>query len=51
VTIEYVWRGPFGNDEFHVLHAEAFETRIFDDDWVALTQRHSLGWVGNLSDS
>ena len=30
------WRGAFANDEFHVLHAEAFETRIFDDDWVAL---------------
>jgi GNAT superfamily N-acetyltransferase len=45
VTIEYVWRGTFGNDEFHVLHAEAFETRIFDDDWVSSTERHSLGWV------
>ena len=45
MTIEYVWRGTFGNDEFHVLHAEAFETRIFDDDWVSLTERHSLGWV------
>ena len=45
MTIEYVWRGTFGNDEFHGLHAEAFETRIFDDDWVALTGRHSLGWV------
>ena len=45
MTITYEWRGPFGNDEFHVLHAEAFETRVFDDDWVALTARHSLGWV------
>ena len=45
MTIEYEWRGAFGNDEFHVLHAEAFETRVFDDDWVALTERHSLGWV------
>ena len=45
MTIEHVWRGAFGNDEFHVLHAEAFETGIFDDDWVALTERHSLGWV------
>jgi GNAT superfamily N-acetyltransferase len=45
MTIEYEWRGAFDNDEFHVLHAEAFETRIFDDDWVALTAEHSLGWV------
>jgi hypothetical protein len=35
MTIEYEWRGAFGNDEFHVLHAEAFETRIFDDDLLA----------------
>ena len=50
MTIDYVWRGTFGNDEFHVLHAEAFETRIFDDDWVALTDRHSLGWVTATDD-
>ncbi len=50
MTIEYEWRGVFGNDEFHVLHAEAFETRIFDDDWVALTDRHSLGWVTARAD-
>jgi GNAT superfamily N-acetyltransferase len=51
MTIEYEWRGAFGNDEFHVLHAEAFETRIFDDDWVTLTERHSLGWVTARADS
>src|SRR5262245_2541594 len=45
MAITYEWRGAFGNGEFHVLHAEAFETRLFDDDWVALTERHSLGWV------
>ena len=45
MAIEYEWRGAFGNDEFHVLHAEAFDTRVFDDDWVALTERHSLGWA------
>ena len=45
MTIEYQWRGAFGNDEFHVLHAEAFDTRIFDDDWASLTANHSLGWV------
>jgi GNAT superfamily N-acetyltransferase len=45
MTITYAWRGAFANDEYHVLHAEAFHTRIFDDDWVAITARHSLGWV------
>ena len=45
MTITYEWRGAFVNDEFHILHAEAFETRLFDDDWVALTEHHSLGWV------
>jgi GNAT superfamily N-acetyltransferase len=45
MTILYEWRGEFGNEQFHVLHAEAFETRVFDDDWVALTADHSLGWV------
>lgn len=45
MTIEFEWRGAFDNGDFHVLHAEAFETRIFDDDWVSLTANHSLGWV------
>jgi GNAT superfamily N-acetyltransferase len=42
------WRGDFTNVEVNALHAEAFETRLFDDgewDWVALTDGHSLGWV------
>jgi GNAT superfamily N-acetyltransferase len=45
MTILYEWCGEFGNEQFHVLHAEAFETRVFDDDWVTLTVEHSLGWV------
>jgi GNAT superfamily N-acetyltransferase len=45
MTILYEWRGEFGHKQFHVLHAEAFETRVFDDDWVALTADQSLGWV------
>jgi GNAT superfamily N-acetyltransferase len=45
MPISYEWRGHFDNDEFHLLHAEAFDTRVFDDDWVTLTDRHSLGWV------
>ena len=42
------WRGGFGNTEVNALHAAAFDTRMFTDDewdWVALTARHSLGWV------
>jgi GNAT superfamily N-acetyltransferase len=50
MAIDFEWRGAFRNDEFHVLHAEAFDTRIFDDDWVALTARHSLGWVTARAD-
>lgn len=42
------WRGTFGNAEVNALHAEAFETRVFDEsewNWERLTARHSLGWV------
>jgi len=48
MTVTYTWRGEFGNDEVNPLHAEAFDTRVFtadEWDWVALTARHSLGWV------
>jgi GNAT superfamily N-acetyltransferase len=48
VTIELAWRGAFTNREVNALHAEAFGGPVFDDaewDWVALTERHSLGWV------
>ncbi|HEU4354193.1 MAG TPA: GNAT family N-acetyltransferase [Actinomycetota bacterium] len=48
MTIAYRWRGAFDNSELNALHAEAFETRIYDDDewnWVDLVHRHSLGWV------
>ena len=44
----YAWRGTFGNQEADALHAEAFNTRVFDESewsWVALVQRHSLGSV------
>ena len=46
--VAITWRGEFTNDEIHALHAEAFETRLFDAsewDWVAQVERHSLGWV------
>ena len=47
-TCVYEWRGAFTNGEVNALHAEAFETRLFDEtewNWVELTARHSLGWV------
>lgn len=46
--VTYEWRGGFTNTEVNALHAEAFETRVFDDtewNWVELTETHSLGWV------
>ena len=46
--ITCAWRGTFTSTEANTLHAEAFATRVFSDDewdWVALTDRHSLGWV------
>ena len=39
------WRGRFGNDELNALHAEAFDHRLLDDDWVGQVAAHSLGWV------
>jgi GNAT superfamily N-acetyltransferase len=44
----YEWRGSFTDREANGLHAEAFQTRVFDDaewPWVELAGRHSLGWV------
>jgi GNAT superfamily N-acetyltransferase len=43
--ISYRWRGEFTNDEVNILHADAFEHRVFDDDWQQLVNSHSLGWV------
>ena len=51
--ITYEWCGTFGNDEANALHAQAFGTRVFtadEWDWVALTARHSLGWVTARAD-
>ena len=44
----FSWRGGFTNVELNALHAEAFQTRLFDStewDWEELTAAHSLGWV------
>jgi GNAT superfamily N-acetyltransferase len=48
VTTIFTWRGAFTNSEVNALHAEAFQTRVYDEaewDWVRLTSQHSLGWV------
>lgn len=48
MTITYEWHGHITSAEVNVLHAEAFETRVFTDaewDWADLVRRHSLGWA------
>ena len=48
MAIEYGWRGGFSNQEMNALHAEAFETRLYDEsewNWREQVERHSLGWV------
>jgi GNAT superfamily N-acetyltransferase len=45
MSIRYEWRGVFTNPELNRLHAEGFDHRGLDDDWVAQVDRHSLGWV------
>lgn len=41
------WRGLFENDEYRSLHRDAFKEDQDSEgvDWVAMTERHSLGWV------
>lgn len=43
--VRYEWRGSFTNQEVNALHAEAFEHRMFEDDWNDQLDRLSLGWV------
>ncbi|MEI7743151.1 MAG: GNAT family N-acetyltransferase [Chloroflexota bacterium] len=45
MALRYEWRGPFANGELNELHAEAFEHRVLEDDWIAQLDRYSLGWV------
>src|SRR5437899_10152390 len=45
MAVTYQWRGAFTNAEVNALHAEAFETRVFDEsewNWAELVHRHSL---------
>jgi ribosomal protein S18 acetylase RimI-like enzyme len=47
-VVACTWRGSFANVEVNALHAEAFETRFYDEsewNWQALAAAHSLGWV------
>lgn len=41
------WRGLFENDEYRSLHRDAFKEDQDSEgvDRVAMTERHSLGWV------
>ncbi|HEY6277653.1 MAG TPA: GNAT family N-acetyltransferase [Streptosporangiaceae bacterium] len=48
MAVIFEWRGAFTSHEVNALHAEAFQTRVFDEsewNWVELVHRHSLGWV------
>ena len=48
MSITFTWRGDAASTELNLLHAEAFGTRVYDDeewDWVAQLHGHSLGWV------
>lgn len=48
MEVGYAWRGDFTNAEANALHAEAFETRLYEEtewNWVEQVHRHSLGWV------
>jgi hypothetical protein len=48
--VRYEWRGSFTNQEVNGLHAEAFDHRLFEDDWNDQLGRLSLGWVAARDD-
>jgi GNAT superfamily N-acetyltransferase len=48
MAVTYAWRGDVTNAEMNALHAEAFETRVYDEsewNWLDQLKGHSLGWV------
>ncbi len=48
MSIAYRWRGRFTSQEVAALRAEAFGAGPYgceEQDWAALTERYSLGWV------
>jgi GNAT superfamily N-acetyltransferase len=47
LAMDVSWRAPFTSTEVNALHAECFATQVDIDeewDWLALCERHSLGW-------
>ena len=53
MSITYGWRAAFTSTEANMLHAEAFNTRVFRDDewdWWGQVRDHSLGWVTARND-
>ena len=52
----FTLHSTYTDAEIHTLHADAFDTRLFEAsewDWVAQCNRYSLGWVvaGRATDS
>jgi GNAT superfamily N-acetyltransferase len=48
MAFTYAWRGDVTSTELNRLHADAFDTRLYDDDewdWTSQLHGHSLGWV------
>ena len=46
MTIDYVWRGAFTDDELEPIHAEAFDRPTHaEPGWRAQVEGRSLGWV------
>jgi GNAT superfamily N-acetyltransferase len=45
MTITYEWRGDFDDSAVNALHAEGFDHRPRNADWLTRVHRHSLGWV------
>jgi len=48
MAVTYAWRGDVRSTELNRLHADAFDTRLYDDDewdWTSQLHGHSLGWV------
>ena len=48
MAVEHLWRGVVTSVELNRLHAEAFQTRVYDEDewnWRHQLAEHSLGWV------
>jgi len=50
--VDYMWRGPFTDEELSELHARAFEQRTGRHTWSLQVDSHSLGWVtGRIPDA